>query len=136
MVTASEITTITNTLFTHETDGYSVNLRGDTPFEGYMVGGEVAALVLTTDDQSLFPMTYTDRWLEKNKALLNNPEFYAGIWTDHDTGKVYVDISRNVTDLYTALAIAESRGELAIWDVTNGKEIRTEVNQGVVTVAV
>jgi hypothetical protein len=116
---------LTNTLHVHAHDGYSVNIRGDVPTDGYMVGGEVDSLVLTEDD--LFPMRDTDTWLVKHLDLLDNPVYFAGVWTDADTGKVYVDISRKVDDLYTALAIAESRGELAIWDVVNGKEIRTEL---------
>lgn len=116
---------ITDILFSHENEGYSVNVHGEAPVDGYMVGGEVPSLILPLDAWK--PMHNTDEWLTEHWVLLNGePGLYAGIWTDPETGKTYIDISRNVADLYTALAIADARGELAIWDVASAKEVRTE----------
>lgn len=113
---------ITNILFSHESEGYSVNVHGETPVDGYMVGGEVPSLILKADE--MYPYLTTDKWLAEHKFTLNTPGYYAGIWKDSETGLTYVDICRNVTDLYTALAIAENRGEIAIWDVASAKEVR------------
>lgn len=115
---------ITDILFSHEDEGYSVNVQGETPTDGYMVGGEVASLILKADEPK--PMTATDAWLAEHEFTLSLPGYYAGIWKDSETGLTYVDISRNVADLYTALAIATARGELAIWDVASEREVRTE----------
>lgn len=116
---------ITDILFSHEDEGYSVNVQGETPVDGYMVGGAIPSLVLKADE--MYPFRATDKWLTEHWTLLNGePGLYAGIWKDSETGLTYVDISRNVADLYTALAIASSRGEIAIWDVASAKEVRTE----------
>ncbi len=115
---------ITNILFSHEDEGYSVNVHGETPVDGYMVGGEVPSLILDEDERR--PMTATDAWLAEHEFTLSLPGYYAGIWKDSDTGLTYIDISRNVADLYSALAIADARGELAVWDVAHGVEVRTE----------
>ena len=47
-----------------------------------------------------------------------------GIWTDTDTGKVWVDRSRFFTELDTALFWAKQWNQLAIWDNANGVEVR------------
>lgn len=118
---------ITNILIEESDSGYSINLTGEQPTDGYMVGGEVESLIIKDDE----PRRYTtiDAWLVNHIDLLHTRGYFAGVWKDTDTDLIYIDISRNVDDLYTALAMAEARGELAIWDVANGKEIRTEVNQ-------
>lgn len=116
---------ITNILMEHLEDGYSVNISGEVPADGYMVGGEVPSLVID-EEKNYQPYLSTDAWLVNHWDLLNKPGYFAGIWKDSDTGLIYVDISRNVTDLYAALAIADARGELAIWDVASSKEVRTE----------
>lgn len=125
-----DIKTVTNILWTNLNTGYSVNLAGGVPTDGYMVGGYVPSLVIPEDART--PLADTDAWLEGHASYLTvfgdaEPLYYAGIWADSDTDIVYVDISRNVPDLYTALAIAHAHGELAIWDVANKVEIRTEV---------
>ena len=126
---------ITDTLLVNREEGLSININGEQPKDGYMVGGEVPNFVISCPFE-LSALDGVDAFLSLHEALLSRPEYFAGVWTDSDTGLVYVDISRKVDDLYTALAIAESRGELAVWDVAENKEIRTEVNQGVVTSAV
>lgn len=117
---------ITNVLREHLEDGYSVNVYGEVPTSGYMVGGEVEALELSKDHPR--PYLTTDAWLDKHWSYFSRfpAEYYAGIWKDSETGITYVDISRNVEDIHTAVGIALSRGEIAVWDVTNGKEIRTD----------
>lgn len=116
---------ITDILMCHSEDGYSVSVTGETPTDGYMVGGGVTSLVID-EEKNYAPYLTTDKWLEGHWELLNKPGYFAGIWTDSESGLVYVDISRNVADLYSALAIATARGELAVWDVAHGVEVRTE----------
>lgn len=117
---------ITDILFSHEREGYSVNINGEVPTDGYMVGGEVPSLIL--EGTEMYPFRVTDAWMGEHWALLSQDGYYAGIWLDTETNKTYIDISRNVVDLYKALAIASSRGEIAIWDVAHGVEVRTEGN--------
>lgn len=47
-----------------------------------------------------------------------------GVWTDAD-GSVYFDRVEVIEDRETALAVAQLRDELAIWDVARGAEILT-----------
>jgi hypothetical protein len=126
----SEALQITNVLMEHRHTGYSVSVGGFQPVSGYMVGGEVESLVLPAEGSHYLS---TDDWLIAHWDLLSKPGYFAGVWTDSESGDVYVDISRNVDDLYTALAIAAARKELAIWDVANSVEIRTEESGAVLS---
>lgn len=51
---------------------------------------------------------------------------YLGTWV-HD-GKVYIDLSEWVEGKAEAVALAQSRGELAIWDCYAGNEVSTGVD--------
>jgi hypothetical protein len=117
---------ITDTLLAHADEGYSVNAQGEVPTTGYMVGGFVPSLVLSGDE--LRPYATTDAWLTKNWSYftINLRAYYAGVWTDSDTGKIYIDISRNVDTLSEAIAVGLNLNEIAIWDVVNGREIRLQ----------
>jgi len=53
-------------------------------------------------------------------------ERYFGSWLDMKTFKVYIDVSVCIYDRQTALNLARSRNEIAIWDVRNNCEIRLE----------
>lgn len=47
-----------------------------------------------------------------------------GSWRDRATGRLWIDYGTRHADLDTALAIAHERGEIAIWDTVENKEIR------------
>jgi hypothetical protein len=47
-----------------------------------------------------------------------------GFWLDRNTGTLYVDDVRNVETLSNAMNLGATNGELAIWDVSMGREIR------------
>lgn len=117
---------ITNILFEHESEGYSVNVDGEVPTSGYMVGGYVTSLV--HDEYGYQPMLDTDAWLEQHWSYFTtNPRVYfAGVWKDLETGKIYIDISRNIESLDEAVAVGVNHGEIAIWDVVNSREIRLQ----------
>ncbi len=56
-------------------------------------------------------------------ALLSDG-YSVGGWLDTETGKVYIEPIRIYQDLNAALKAAEHRGELAIYDLAEQKEIR------------
>jgi hypothetical protein len=115
---------ITDVLMERAESGFSINHRGDIPLDGYMVGGEVGSLVLNSSAPA--PYLSTDRYLTEYWNLLTNSEdYYASVETDNE-GVTLVSISRNVADLYTALALASARGEQSVWDVASAKEVLTE----------
>lgn len=47
-----------------------------------------------------------------------------GWWTDPETGIVHIDPVEHVADYETAVAHARQRGELAIWDAREDREVR------------
>jgi len=47
-----------------------------------------------------------------------------GVWTDTESGKVYVDFVEHVIGREDAIKRAREREEIAIWDLFNEREIR------------
>lgn len=111
---------IAETLAAFRNEGGTVDRTGElaTHETGYYVGGLFTPLVFDSADE-------VDRgeiawWVGNHYAN------HYGVWTDSETGKVYIDaVTYLMTESYALLAGRE-RGELAIWDVKNGVEIRCE----------
>lgn len=47
-----------------------------------------------------------------------------GVWTDQDTGKGYLDVSRHIEDLKAAVEFGVKNEQLSIWDIAAGTEIK------------
>ena len=110
----------------HRDGGYTVGLdtlgMPCTPTEGYMVG--VPGIHAKT--QKSAPNFYNVMaQFETMTRLAQNTvhKLYAGAWFDGQN-MWYLDISENILDVDDAIQVAQRRGELAIWDVANKKEIR------------
>lgn len=87
---------------------------------GYMVGSTVPTIIV--------PVTETLQiadaiWQMTNRIHDLPDEHYLGTWV-HD-GLMYIDASRHIETLDTAMMVAELAGELAIWDCANMLEIAT-----------
>lgn len=89
---------------------------------GYYVGGLVPSVTLHRDSNA------ADYLLAaiglQNVVPMDAESVYLGTWIDTDTDTVYFDVSEHFTDRTEAMRVARLRGELAIWDIANGKEIR------------
>ena len=48
---------------------------------------------------------------------------YVGVWTNPESGVMYLDRSVWVADLDTAIALGKQQGQLAIWDIANETEV-------------
>ena len=101
--------------------GASINMAtGKVPDAGYMVsrvGSEVITEApLTREVVEGFTQAYQDE--------LDNSDTYLGTWVDPDTGLVYLDISDNLDNLDTAVALGAEREQLAIYAVEQGETIR------------
>jgi hypothetical protein len=48
---------------------------------------------------------------------------YVGVWTNPESGVMYLDRSVWVSDLDNAIALGKSQGQLAIWDNANQTEV-------------
>jgi hypothetical protein len=58
---------------------------------------------------------------------------YFGVWTDTDDGKIYFDAVTHVDNFHDAFTLGSERGEIAIWDIERGEEIRVKADQGTET---
>jgi hypothetical protein len=99
-------------------EGYSVDVYGDIPEDGYMVGGLVMALTFPVEEISVEEIS---TYLGSYWLTLNRPGVYAGIWT-HE-GTVYVDISEKFHSRTYAAQSAKLRNELAFYDVVQQLEV-------------
>jgi hypothetical protein len=50
---------------------------------------------------------------------------YFGSWVDERTGKLYIDISEQFYSYDAAMQYAYTHDQIAVWDVINNCEIRT-----------
>lgn len=86
------------------------------PTVGFLVGGAYPPVVAES---------YADLSASDVADLVANAHtLFAGWWVDSETGKVYVDAVQWYQSEYTARAIGKIRGEIAIWDLAKGEEIR------------
>ncbi len=95
---------------------YSFNY--EEPKTGYMVGGVSWTMV---GQSGVIDPYAIQTFLEAHRAILSWSSIFVGWWTND--GKVYIDISDHYESESSSLVLAESRGEIAVWDVQNSKEI-------------
>lgn len=99
-------------------DGTVVYERGyDLPTAGYFVGGRYPSLILED---------VAEIHREKVAEFVNTTPAadYYGVWTDRETGKVYIDAVDHYREAEYALRIAAERNEIAVWDIANARELR------------
>lgn len=100
--------------------GASINLAtGSTPAGGYMVSRAGSELVLDGLSRE-----HLEEFVQAYREELDNSDTYLGVWEDEDTGLVYLDISDNLDNLDTAVALGVEREQLAIYAVEQGETIR------------
>jgi len=64
-------------------------------------------------------------WMQRNQKILSREDTYLGGWIDPETGKLQMEISRNVPDYKTAEQLAYDFDQKAIFDVDGGEVIDT-----------
>lgn len=98
-------------------------MTGVQPVAGFAVAVEHSPefrfVSLGTEDTAVTVL----RFIADNWARLSLPRIHLGAWTD-STGEIVLDLSEVLADRASALEIAAKRGELAIWDIAGGCEIR------------
>lgn len=92
-------------------EGYTIDGRLDAPQKGCAVAIADSLVVESVD---------VDEIARYVAGHASGP--YWGIWQDSETGLVYIDTVK-VVDRWEAIAIAKTRGEIAVWDFELG-EIR------------
>ena len=107
------------------TGGASINLAsGSTPDSGYMVSRAGSEVVI----DSGLSRDSLERFAQAYQEELDNSDTYLGVWEDGETGLVYLDISDNLDNLDTAVALGVEREQLAVYAVERGETIRIEGN--------
>lgn len=97
----------------------------EVPTTGYGVGGAVPGVTFAWGER-------IDRYtLEREVSRLAREAAargaYLGAWLSEGThGTWCIDVTEYLGDLEDALALARARGEAAIWDVTNGADVRAD----------
>ena len=111
-----------------ENGGLSVRLtNGTEPTTGFMVARKgMGAIVEAKDffDPSKGKQILSD-YMKKHKSELATGKDYLGIWHNKDDGKVYFDVSANISDRQTAIEMGQTNDQISIWDVVNFEEIAT-----------
>lgn len=121
MKTAYELAEVLADMAKNGEDGTVATDDRSLPTEGYFVGGDAPSLVFDSiADVDRGEIAY---WIGVNK-----PSVFCGVWVDQETGKVYFDTSTLMYYERYAIPLAAQRGEIAIWDIANSREIRVDGN--------
>lgn len=93
------------------------------PTTGYMVGGASWTLTVPV---GRFGGEMVYDFVTAHIMFLRDPrtgegDRYIGWWT-HE-GRVYLDVSDNVTDKSEAVRLGRLRKEISVWDIEKGEEI-------------
>ena len=105
----------------YEEGGFSYDLNGNVPTDGYMVAYEGTEWRLA--DRDFTPETLAI-YVKAMKAKLA-PGDYIGAWRAYD-GTVCLDRSHNISDRRRALREARRRRQDAIYDVAAGEAISVD----------
>lgn len=110
---------------TRSPEGGTLHARGQwmggrthTITTGYYVGGMAPALSAPSADCHTIAA-----WLYEIGVERRAPE-YVGWWVDTETGVTHLDSVAHADTLALALVLGASAGELAVWDIAAGAEIR------------
>lgn len=106
--------------------GFTLNLNttGDWVTEGFAVSvNPELTRVIDGPVDALAVLTYVrDHWTD----LQTKGKVFGG-WVDTETGLTYLDVVTIVDSKEEALDLAVQHGELAVYDIAGGQEIRTGV---------
>lgn len=103
--------------------GFTLNLKTG---EGWVTEGFAVSLnpertrVFINVDTLTLVTFVTDNW-----DLLRQDGYMFGAWLDTETGITYLDVVTVLDSKELALDLAVQKGELAIYDLGSGQEIRT-----------
>ena len=91
------------------------------PKYGYVVGGIVPEKSIDMDNEAHFKHTYNRFYYQAGLALERESAVVIGTWTED--GKIVFDLCNVLDDEQEALALAKKRGERAIFDLEEQREI-------------
>lgn len=99
------------------TDGYMVSESGGYHFDASLLGS-------VQGESFVYDFVF-------NHVGLYEEGMFLGFWIDEKSNEVWLDVSQHFSEKSDALDIAALRGELAIWDIAEAREIRLPVKSDV-----
>lgn len=106
--------------------GVTVSTRGEVPTKGYMVSVRGRTHVLSDSDlKSKAADGLLNDYAAKNRDELDKPGSHIGVWRDHHTGKIYLDVSQNLSNQREAVKAGKAGNQIGIWDVKRKRFINT-----------
>ena len=107
------------------TGGSSIGIMDNreyyVPKYGYVVGGIVPEKSCKMDNESAFKHTYNRFFYQAELALERESAVVIGTWVED--GKIVFDLCNVLDDMKDALELAAKRGERAIYDLEEQREI-------------
>jgi hypothetical protein len=107
------------------TGGSSIGIMDNgehyVPKYGYVVGGIVPEKSIEMDNEAHFKHTYNRFYYQAGLALERESAVVIGTWTED--GKIVFDLCNVIDDMKEALELAAKRGERAIFDLEEQREI-------------
>jgi hypothetical protein len=111
------------------TGGSSIGIMDNgehyVPKYGYVVGGIVPEKSIDMDNEAHFKHTYNRFYYQAGLALERESAVVIGTWVEHreSGGFIVFDLCNVLDDMKSALELASKRGERAIYDLENEREI-------------
>ena len=107
------------------TGGSSIGIMDNreyyVPKYGYVVGGIVPEKSCKMDNESAFKHTYNRFFYQAELALERESAVVIGTWVED--GQIVFDLCNVLDDMKDALELAAKRGERAIYDLEEQREI-------------
>lgn len=109
-------------------DGHKI-LPYEHPEGIFLVGGAYEGLVMEFSESKSYEDVHAAMELLREAVVGlqedSDDPVVIGYWLDSmDDNRVYFDVSNMLLDESEAIALARSRGELAIYDMANGRDVR------------
>ena len=108
-------------------EGFTINLKCESPTTGYALAitkksKEFKLPRINTLEQASY---FLQMYMQNNIVPLFNGA-YLGAWYNSEQDRMILDLSEVVESEAEALKLANERGQTAIWDIKNNKEILTK----------
>ena len=107
------------------TGGSSIGIMNNgqhyIPKYGFVVGGIVPEKSIKMDNESHFKHTYNRFYYQAGLAMERESAVVIGTWVED--GKIVFDLCNVIDDMKQALELAAKRGERAIFDLEEQREI-------------
>jgi len=113
--------------FTRDWGGLSIKMTdGSLPDKGFMVSKPPTFSKIVPKEEFYDKekgKAILREYMEKNEKDLATGTNYLGTWENE--GKIYLDVSMNVSSESDAVSLGRDNNQKAVWDVINQKEIQT-----------